>query len=141
MGRGLRHRPDRARQSCCRRWKWEQQELSTHAALTAGTGCPGPCSKETWSHLHQSSLIQEELSLPPPKNIDTDQPRKRSWGLSGAGVGHVPQVSPQQQACSPPSRSLRLQSCVLPGCTHSGTVKPLSRSPSLAALTGHCHQC
>lgn len=39
---------------------------------------------------------------------------------------------PQQQACSPPRlrqhcSSLWLQSCVFPGCTHSGTVKPLSR--------------
>ena len=93
-GRGLRHRPYRARQSCCRAGSGSTGRSSSHAALTAGMGCPGPCSKRTRSHLHQSTLIQEELSLPLLKNIHPDQPRKRSWGLSGAGAGCVPRVSP-----------------------------------------------
>lgn len=51
--------------------------------------------------------MQEELSLPPLKNIHADQPRKRSWGLSGAGAGYVPRVSPQQRGHSPPGLSRR----------------------------------
>lgn len=112
-------------------WKWE------HPAATlpspAAPVAPVPAPKKSRSHLQQSSLMQEELSLPPLKKIHTDQPRKRSWGLSGAGAGYVPRVSPQQRARSPLGLSQRggslwPQSCALPGCTHSGTVKPLSRS-------------
>lgn len=55
------------------------------------------------------------------------------------GGGDISRVSPQQRACSqrsPPA----LWSRLCPGCSHSGTVKPLSGDSAPAALPGHSHQ-
>lgn len=118
MGRGLRHRPDRA------------------GGAAGGLGPPGgpaatlPSPPALPRSLLQQNIAAEQSNPGGAQFVPAEKhpPRKRSWGLSGAGLGYVPwfpaPAASVQPAPSQRRSSLRPQSCALPACTHSGTVKP-----------------
>lgn len=100
--------------SCGRAGSGSSRRSGSHAALTTGTGCPGPCSKKkqtvSWQ---QSGLIQEEFRLPLlknicPENAAGDNPGEE-WGMfPGSPSAASMQPAHSQPALQqPPAAELR----------------------------------